>query len=144
MILATKDAASLSWLTVRGAWAVSMHVVEEGRLEWEEEDINQWSFNRLGASQVALSNRQTTSQATREIFRYYNEGSCSHESHHGSYSRLCSFCVKYGRNLAHPESKCNFKLLTLGGSVNQRVISSKQHYRIISHVVEISRTVIFI
>ena len=39
MILATKDAASLPWPTVRDAWAASMHSVEEGRLGWE--DTNQ-------------------------------------------------------------------------------------------------------
>ena len=108
MILATKDAASLPWPTVRDAWAVSMHAVQEGRLGWE--DTNQWSFNRLGASQIPLSNRQPTPQANRKICRYYNEGSCSHENHHGSYSHFCSFCMKQGRHLSHPESKCNFKV----------------------------------
>ena len=107
LIMATKDASSLPWPTVRDAWAVSMHAVEEGRLSWD--DTNQWSFNRLGASQIALSNRQPTSQSNRKICKYYNDGSCSHESNHGSYNHLCSFCMKQGRTLPHPETKCNFK-----------------------------------
>ena len=107
MILATEDAASLPWPKEHDTWAVSMHEVEEGRLGWE--DTNQWSFNRLGVSQIALSNRQTTPHANRKIFRYY-EGSYSHENHHESYSHFCSFCMKQGRGLQHSESKCNFKV----------------------------------
>ena len=45
-----------------------MHAGEEGRLAWE--DTNQWSLNRLGASQIVLSNHQTTFQLAREICRY--------------------------------------------------------------------------
>ena len=108
LIMATKDASSLPWPTVRDAWVVTMHAVEEGRLGWE--DTNQWSFNRLGASQIALSNRQPTVQANRKICKYYNDSSCSHENHHGSYSHHCNFCMKQGRTLSHPESKCNFKV----------------------------------
>ena len=59
LIMATNEAASLAWPTIHDTWAVSMHTVEEGRLGWK--DTNQWSFNRLGASQIALSNRQPTS-----------------------------------------------------------------------------------
>ena len=108
LIMATKDASSLPWPTVHDTWAVSMHAVEEGRLGWE--DTIQWSFNRLGASQIALSNRQPTVQASRKIFKYYNDGLCSHENHHGSYNHYCNFCMKQGRTLPHPESKCNLKV----------------------------------
>ena len=34
IILAMKDATSLTWQAVRSAWATSMHKVEEGRLTW--------------------------------------------------------------------------------------------------------------
>ena len=32
-----------------------------------------------------------------------------HSANHGIYKHMCSFCSRQGRNLAHIESKCNFK-----------------------------------
>ena len=64
LIMATKDASSLPWPTVRDAWAVSMHTVEEGRLGWE--DTNQWSFNRHHKSRYPTVN-QLFKQAGRFV-----------------------------------------------------------------------------
>ena len=52
VILAMKDATSLPWTAVRGAWATSMHDLEEGTLGWK--DTTQWSINRLSASQISM------------------------------------------------------------------------------------------
>ena len=106
MIMATRDAASLPWPAVRGAWAASMHEVEEGTLSWA--NTTQWSLNRLSASQIAMTNITTVPQGKRQC-RYYNEGTCSHEGSHGNYSHTCSYCSKQGRQSAHPEAKCSFK-----------------------------------
>ena len=110
MIMATRDAASLPWPAVRGAWAASMHEVEEGTLSWA--NTTQWSFNRLSASQIAMTNITTVPQGKRQC-RYYNEGTCSHEGSHGMYSHTCSYCTKQGRQSAHPEAKCSFKARNL-------------------------------
>ena len=105
VICAMKDAASLPFTAVKNAWACSMHDLEEGNLSWA--DSTQWAINRLSASQVSLVNSQSVSQ--KRLCRYYNEGSCSHDGHHGLYKHNCSFCSKQGRTSNHPESKCNFK-----------------------------------
>ena len=44
VIMATWDATSLPWPAVRGAWAASMHEVEEGTLGWA--NTTQWSLNK--------------------------------------------------------------------------------------------------
>ena len=90
---------------VSAAWASSLHQIEEGDLTWP--NATQWAINRLSASQVALAHSQTS--GTRKTCKYYNEGSCSHDTHHGSSGHFCSFCSRQGKNLTHPESKCNTK-----------------------------------
>ena len=94
VIFAMRDAVSLLWPAVRAAWASSMHQMEEGHLSLA--DSTQWAINRLSASQVALAYTQATTQSTpsRRPCRYYNEGSCYHEGHHGSYTHFCSHCMK--------------------------------------------------
>ena len=109
VIFAMRDAVSLPWPAVWAAWASSMHQVEEGHLSWA--DSTQWAINGLSASQVALAHTQTTAQPTppRRPCKYFNEGSCSHEGHHGNYAHFCSHCSKQGKNLNHPETRCNAK-----------------------------------
>ena len=109
VIHAMRDAASLSWPTVRAAWASSMHQIEEGDLTWP--NATQWAINRLSASQIALAHTQPQGPPTsgKRMCRYFNEGTCSHEGHHGNYSHFYSFCSKQGKSLAHPEAKCNMK-----------------------------------
>ena len=109
VIHAMRDAVSLPWPAVRAAWASSMHQVEEGYLSWA--DATQWAINRLSASQVALAHTQAPTQPSphRRPCKFYNESSCSHETHHGSYAHICSNCIKQGKNLNHPESRCNNK-----------------------------------
>ena len=89
-----------------------MHEIEQGTLSWE--DNVQWSLNRLSASQIALANAHTVNQPSLQrkdkICKFYNQGSCSHESSHGNFRHHCSFCAKLGRILTHPEVKCNTKM----------------------------------
>ena len=109
VIFAMRDATSLPWPAVRTAWASSMHEVEEGNLSWA--DRTQWAINRLSSSQIALAHTQAPSQpvSSRRPCKFFNEGSCSHENHHGNYSHFCTHCMKQGKNLPHSESKCNAK-----------------------------------
>ena len=101
--LAMHDAASLPWAAVKSAWAYSMHEVEEGLLSWA--DSTQWAINRLSASQAALAQPQihSASSSTKRPCKFFNEASCSHENHHGSYSHICAYCYKQGKQLSHPE-----------------------------------------
>ena len=51
-----------------------------------------------------MVNKQTAPQ--KKVCRYYNEGSCNHDGHHGQFRHSCSFCAKHGRYVSHPEVKC--------------------------------------
>ena len=118
VIWAMKDAVSLPFTAVKNAWACSMHELKEGNLSWA--DSTQWALNRLSASQVSLVNFQSVSQ--KRLCCYYNEGSCSHDGHHGLYKHNCSFCSKQGRTSNHPESIKNKKkstFLAVSGALNQ-------------------------
>ena len=112
VICAMKDAASLPFTAVKNAWACSMH--NEGNLSWG--DATQWALNRLSASQVSIINSHSTSQ--KKPCRYFNESTCSHDTHHGGYRHVCSFCLQQGRTSNHPESKCNFKKKKGGQNTN--------------------------
>ena len=108
VILAIKDATSLPWGAVRSAWATSMHDLEEGNLHWD--DATQWAINRLSASQMSMANFQVTQHHNpKKICKFYNEGMCSYDNHHGAYRHICSYCERSGRTLQHPEVKCNSK-----------------------------------
>ena len=102
VVLLLRNASSLPWPVVRGARAMSMHEVEDGRLGWN--DIMQWSLNHLSASQISMVNQQAAPQ--RKVCCYYNEGLCSHDDLRGQFRLNCSFCAKHGRYVSHPEVKC--------------------------------------
>ena len=108
--LSIRDAVAIPWAAVRAAWGVSMTQLEEGRLQWS--DQTQWSLNRINSSQIAILNGQVVSNVSNKsrLCKFFNEGSCSHESHHGVYRHFCSSCFKNGRSLTHPEVKCSVKL----------------------------------
>ena len=109
VILATRDATSLPWPTVRNAWATSMHELEEGSLKWS--DTTQWSLNCLSTSQMAMNNIQAPNATSRHC-KY--EGSYTHESNHGNYIHACSYWSKQVRQFSHPEARCSFKSRVTG------------------------------
>ena len=67
--LSLRDASSLPWPVVRGAWAMSMHEVEDGHLGWN--DATQWSLNHLSASQISMVNQQTVPQKKVTIMKFH-------------------------------------------------------------------------
>ena len=103
------DATSLPWAAVRKVWASSMHEVEEGTLTWGS--ATQWAINRLSSSQISMANTKTSAQPQqfKKICKFYNDGSCSHDGHHGQYSHFCSYCYHQGKSTTHPENRCNAK-----------------------------------
>ena len=59
-------------------------------------------------SQLTMHNTKSvaTSAPKVRICRYFNEGTCTSEGHHGTYNHFCGHCYKQGRSLGHPEVKC--------------------------------------
>ena len=109
VILAMKDATSLPWPAVRGAWATSMHDLEEGHLGWQ--DATQWSINHLSSSQISMASSQASHMSQpKKLCKFYNEGTCSHDTSHGMYKHMCAYCDRQGKSGSHPENKCYMKL----------------------------------
>ena len=106
--LAARDAVSIPWPAVCGAWALSMTQVEEGQLKWP--DTTQWALNRINSLQVAVLDLSSVSNTRTRICKFYNEESCAKESHHGQSRHFCAVCYRQGKSLSHPESKCTSKL----------------------------------
>ena len=87
-----KLAENLSWPIACGAFAISMHKIEDETLTWG--DARALADNRLTYSQSAvfsgsttLSPRNTGSPQTvggpkKIVCRWYNEGSCPHSQKH--------------------------------------------------------------
>ena len=51
----------------------------------------------------------TQQHNSMKICKFYNEGTCSYENHHGLYKHIFGYCDRLGRVLQHPEVKCNIK-----------------------------------
>ena len=112
VIYAMRDATSLPWAAVRNAWASSMREVEEGTLAWG--NATQWAINRLSSSQISMANAQTSAQPQqfKKICKFYNDGSCCHDGHHGWYFLqllLSPRQVNTRQGNTHPENRCNAK-----------------------------------
>ena len=122
--MAMRDAVSLPWPMVRSAWVVSMMDIEEGRISWN--DSMQWSLNRIGNSQLAVLNSNSVSQNGQKfkVCKFYNEGSCANENHHGIYKHYYAYCHKQGRSLMHPECRCRSR--TSGRSQDHKAATSKE------------------
>ena len=141
---AMRDAIGLPWATVRGAFASSMHEVEEGRLTWS--DHLQWSMNRLGTSQTLLSSTravpptrvsQTSSRGeSPRLCKFYNEGYCSHLGDHGHYIHKCSHCSKLRRPpgpTTHAEAHCPAKAGLVNRNQPQNTATQQHPQSVYSH-----------
>ena len=80
--------------------------IEEGMLSWT--DSMQWSLNRINNSQLTVLNSNSVTQYGQKfkVCKFYNEGSCTNENHHGIYKHYCAYCHKQGRSLMHHECRC--------------------------------------
>ena len=119
VIAARKDAVSIPFTAVKNAWACSIHELEEGNLPWG--DSTQWALNRLSASQVSMIGSHSAS-LSQKFCKYFNEGSCTHEGHHGLYKHNCSFCDRQERTANHSvtlkiRNKKDHQLLPVRGQV---------------------------
>ena len=110
-----------SFLPVRGAYAVCLSAIEDGRVTWDEyekllELHKQYltkTDTRIPSSSVAHSSNNPSNLSDgvqTRLCRNYNQGRCtlSHGHIHSgvAYSHLCSFCMKQGNLFPHTEQAC--------------------------------------
>ena len=118
-----KLSENLSWTIARGAFAASMHKIEEGQLSWQ--DTRVLSDNRLTYSQAAVFSGSTTmsprathspqiaTNAKKVVCKWFNEGTCPHNQDHTDstgttqFRHICMFCFKFlKRSNGHTETDC--------------------------------------
>ena len=114
-----QDAVDVSFPVAKGAYAVTMHEMEEGRVTWGDterlERIRQLYTQRhlfQGTPEVASQAGKTAMQGNnRQVCAAYQNGSCSSETDHrdnGILQRhICAHCVKTVKKAHnHPQSSC--------------------------------------
>ena len=118
-----KLSENLSWTIARGAFAASMHKIEEGQISWL--DTRVLSDNRLTYSQAAVFSGSTTmsprathspqvaTTVKKVVCKWFNEGTCPHQQDHmdstgtTQFRHICMFCFKFlKRSNIHTESDC--------------------------------------
>ena len=122
LVETAKLAENLSWPIARGAFAASMHQLEEQQITWQ--DSRTLADNRLTYSQAAVfsgsmtmspkpSGNQPSSGTRKMVCRWYNEGSCPHSQDHTDttgltlFKHVCAYCFKFlKRSNGHVESEC--------------------------------------
>ena len=100
-----KLAENLSWPIARGAFAVSMHKLEDETLTWSDRK-----------TLSPKPTQQTAPFGKRVVCKWYNEGSCPHQQDHmdttglTTFHHICMYCFKQlKRNNTHTEAECNNK-----------------------------------
>ena len=122
-----QDAVDVNWEVARGANAVILQEIEQGRLTWSDSDKLQRTralytqraqVSRAAASSVPNYTHNKSENAVsggrKTICRYFNTDKCAQGSDHkvkGTlYRHICSYCFKtYKKSVGHPETKCGAK-----------------------------------
>ena len=69
-----KDANSLAWPTVRGAFAWSMHALEVGNLDWA--DAQTWAQNRALTDYASFSSSGSSNQVHGNVNQFQKKITC--------------------------------------------------------------------
>ena len=113
-----EDAQDFGWATAKGAHALILCRMEEGKVDW-------LSFEKLDRlrrahSQKIVTNTASNSQASENKTeaqgapcRYYQSGKCNYKSYHTTsgqlYRHICSHCYSTGKIFVHPLKDCRTK-----------------------------------
>ena len=122
LVETAKLAENLSGPIARGAFATSMHQLEDQQIMWQ--DSRTLADNRLTYSQAAVfsgsftmspksSSTQLSSGVKKVVCRWYIDGSCPHSQDHTDttgltlFKHVCAYCFKFlKRSNGHVESEC--------------------------------------
>ena len=113
-----EDAQDFGWASAKGAHALILCRMEEGKLDW----LNSDKLDRLrrAHAQKVLTNSSSTGQSARiknesqgVMCKYFQSGKCSHKTDHTTngqlYKRWCSHCYSLGKRFSHALKDCRNK-----------------------------------
>lgn len=113
-----QDIVDHGFIPVRGALAVCLSAIEDGRVAWHQYDtllslLEQYLLkaeSRTTVSNSGNSMHSNQSNVQTRICRNFNAGRCTANTGHlqggVAYTHYCSYCIRQGMMFAHPESQC--------------------------------------
>ena len=113
-----EDAQDFGWASAKGAHALILCRMEEGKVDWLKSDKLD-RLRRAHAQKVVTSNSSSgqTAKAKHEshgvICKYFQSGKCNHKAEHNTngqlYKHWCSHCYSLGKRFTHALKDCRNK-----------------------------------
>ena len=113
-----EDAQDFGWASAKGAHALILCRMEEGKVNW----LNADKLDRLrrAHAQKVVNNNSSTGQGSKSknesqgvLCKYFQSGKCSHKTEHTTngqlYKHLCSHCHSLGKKFSHALKDCRNK-----------------------------------
>ena len=108
-----EDAQDFGWASAKGAHALLLCHMEEGKVEWHmTEKIDR--IRRAPVQKVVSTSSSQGKKAHNTVqgtpYKFFQTGKCSHTSDHvtngHSYKHICSHCFVVGKRFPHPQKDC--------------------------------------
>ena len=118
-----EDAQDFGWSSAKGAHAVLLCRMEEGKVTWKmTEKIDR--IRRAHAQKVVnTSSKKSSSDQQGMPCKFFQTPKCPHKGdHHTSgqfYRHICSFCSTLGKRLPHPLKDCRNSKRSVTDSKNE-------------------------
>ena len=113
-----EDAQDFGWASAKGAHALILCRMEEGKVDWLKSDKLD-RLRRAHAQKVVTSNSSSgqTAKTKHEshgvICKYFQSGKCNHKAEHNTngqlYKHWCSHCYSLGKRFTHALEDCRNK-----------------------------------
>ena len=108
------DSHDFGWKTAKGAHAVLLCRMEEGRLTWQDTDkidrIRRAHAQKVHHGASGSNSKRNNGKDSPTPCRYFQKGTCSqkvdHENNGHSYLHVCSRCFEKGKKFPHPLKDC--------------------------------------
>ena len=108
-----EDAQDFGWASAKGAHALLLCRMEEGKVEWHmTEKID--CIRRAHAQKVVSTSSSQGKKSHNTVqgipCKFFQTGKCSHTSDHvtngHNYKHICSYCFGVGKRFPHPHKDC--------------------------------------
>ena len=110
-----EDSHDFGWGAAKGAHAVLLCKMEEGRLNWQETNkidrIRRAHAHKIQNPAIGTNtSRHTSDKGQPTPCKFFQKSSCSHKTDHKTnghmYLHVCSHCFVSGKKYPHPVKEC--------------------------------------
>ena len=112
-----EDAQDIVWASAKGAHALILCRMEEGKVNWLMSDkldrLRQAHAQKIVNGQSVSSQNKVKTESHGTPCKFFQSGKCSNKNDHTTngqlYRHICSFCHGLGKKFAHPLKDCRNK-----------------------------------